>query len=140
MRFTVYPSKSWEEIVSDIGDDERDLISKLVVYESGNRLTADQVCQTLSAVQTQLTLIHISGTSTRILPVNVSSVVMEKKTMTCYPRCYVQDAHISSCTESTEQNNHNYHHPVCEQTQDITARAVLLTSQQPQAQTSPFLS
>lgn len=47
----MYPSKSWEEIVPDIGDEERDLISKLVVYESGNRLTADQVCPTWLAVQ-----------------------------------------------------------------------------------------
>lgn len=44
MRFTKYPSKSWEEILPGVQSVERDLISKLVVYESGDRLSAEEVC------------------------------------------------------------------------------------------------
>ena len=44
MRFNEYPSKAWEEILPDVQDQERDLVSKLVVYESTDRLSADEVC------------------------------------------------------------------------------------------------
>lgn len=41
--WNIFPSKSWEELIPNAGDDGRDLVANLVVYESGNRLTADQV-------------------------------------------------------------------------------------------------
>jgi hypothetical protein len=44
MRFTEYPSKVWEEILPGVQDEERDLVRKLVVYESADRLTAAEVC------------------------------------------------------------------------------------------------
>ena len=46
MRFNEYPSKAWEEILPDVQSEERDLVSKLVVYESADRLSADEVCYT----------------------------------------------------------------------------------------------
>lgn len=44
MRFTEYPSKAWEEILPGVQGEERDLVSKLVAYESADRLTAEEVC------------------------------------------------------------------------------------------------
>lgn len=46
MRFNEYPSKAWEEILPDVQSEERDLVSKLVVYESAHRFSADEVCYT----------------------------------------------------------------------------------------------
>lgn len=43
MRFTKYASKSWEDILPGLQPAEQDLVSKLVVYESGNRLAAEEV-------------------------------------------------------------------------------------------------
>ncbi|ESZ93346.1 hypothetical protein SBOR_6273 [Sclerotinia borealis F-4128] len=40
--WNIFQRKSWEELLPDAEDDERDLVANLVVYESGNRLTADQ--------------------------------------------------------------------------------------------------
>ena len=47
MRFNEYPCKTWEEILPGVQDEERDLVSKLVVYESANRLPAVEVCYSL---------------------------------------------------------------------------------------------
>lgn len=38
-----YPTHPWSEILSEVSDAARDLVSKLVRYESGARLTAEQV-------------------------------------------------------------------------------------------------
>lgn len=46
MRFTEYPSKAWEEILPGVQGEERDLVGKLVVYESADRLSAEEVCYT----------------------------------------------------------------------------------------------
>lgn len=43
MKFTTYPSKAWSEILPGLQQEGLDLISGLVVYESGKRLTADEV-------------------------------------------------------------------------------------------------
>ncbi|KAM3085124.1 mitogen-activated protein kinase [Clarireedia jacksonii] len=40
--WNVFPAQSWEELLPGINESGRDLVSKLVVYESGNRLTAAQ--------------------------------------------------------------------------------------------------
>ncbi|QSZ33171.1 hypothetical protein DSL72_002757 [Monilinia vaccinii-corymbosi] len=40
--WNIFPSKSWEELLPDAEGHGRDLVARLVVYESGNRLTADQ--------------------------------------------------------------------------------------------------
>ena len=47
MRFNEYPCKTWEEILPGVQDEERDLVSKLVLYESANRLPAVEVCYSL---------------------------------------------------------------------------------------------
>jgi cyclin-dependent kinase len=47
MRFTKYPGKSWDEILPGVRDEERDLVRRLVVYESGERLSAEEVMFTL---------------------------------------------------------------------------------------------
>jgi cyclin-dependent kinase len=39
-----FTGKSWTELLPDVGDVEKDLVQKLVVYESGKRLSAAQVC------------------------------------------------------------------------------------------------
>ena len=41
MNFRQYQGKSWDEILPDAEKNRRDLVSKLVVYESGRRLGAD---------------------------------------------------------------------------------------------------
>lgn len=43
MQFYEYPPKPWTELLSDCEDSARDLVSKLVVYESSQRLTATEV-------------------------------------------------------------------------------------------------
>ena len=46
MEFHDYPNKQWSETLPDTGDDARDLVSKLLLYQSGDRLSASQVsCQ-----------------------------------------------------------------------------------------------
>ncbi|KAI7563088.1 kinase-like protein [Hortaea werneckii] len=42
MDFTRYPGKSWREILPEAEPDARDLVSRLVVFESGRRLRADE--------------------------------------------------------------------------------------------------
>ncbi|KAK7712868.1 mitogen-activated protein kinase [Botryosphaeria dothidea] len=42
MQFYEYPPKPWTELLSDCEDSARDLVSKLVVYESSQRLTATE--------------------------------------------------------------------------------------------------
>jgi len=41
--YQVFPGHSWEELLSEVGENGRDLVTKLVCFESGNRLTAAQV-------------------------------------------------------------------------------------------------
>jgi cyclin-dependent kinase len=43
MNFTIYPPKTWEEILPEAGDEGRDLVRRLVQYESRHRLTAEEV-------------------------------------------------------------------------------------------------
>jgi cyclin-dependent kinase len=43
MNFRQYPSKSWEQILPDVLHEARDLVTQLVVYETGRRLTAEKV-------------------------------------------------------------------------------------------------
>ena len=45
MSFYEYSSQSWETLLPYATADARDLVSKLVVYESGNRLTAKQALE-----------------------------------------------------------------------------------------------
>ena len=51
MQFYEYPSRSWVELLPGCEDSARDLVSRLVVYESSQRLTASEV----SATQDKLT-------------------------------------------------------------------------------------
>ena len=41
MNFRQYPGKSWEEILPNAGADAVYLVQKLVVFESGHRLSAE---------------------------------------------------------------------------------------------------
>lgn len=43
MNFAKYPQKQWEDILPGVEDDERDLVKLLVQYESGWRLSAEDV-------------------------------------------------------------------------------------------------
>ena len=43
MNFTKYPAQAWSEILRDTDDDGRDLVKRLVVYETLQRLSAEQV-------------------------------------------------------------------------------------------------
>lgn len=43
MEFYEYPRKPWEEILTNTSDHARDLVSRLVRYESGDRVSAAQV-------------------------------------------------------------------------------------------------
>lgn len=43
VQFKEYPSKPWEEILSEASPDGRDLASSLVRFETSQRLTATQV-------------------------------------------------------------------------------------------------
>lgn len=42
MAFYEYPRKSWVGILPNASDDARDFVGKLVTYESGDRLTAEE--------------------------------------------------------------------------------------------------
>jgi len=44
MLFKDYPAKDWPDVLPDIPDEARELVSQLVQYESGHRLTAKEVC------------------------------------------------------------------------------------------------
>lgn len=44
MNFAQYPGKSWEDILPGAEEDAVDLVRKLIVYESGRRLNANEVC------------------------------------------------------------------------------------------------
>lgn len=50
-----FPGHSWEELLSDVDDKSRDLVRKLVCYESGKRLTAVEVCDSIPTVRFSLT-------------------------------------------------------------------------------------
>ena len=43
MEFYKYPAKPWSEVLSDASDDARDLVSKLIRYQSSDRLEASKV-------------------------------------------------------------------------------------------------
>ncbi|TGO62317.1 hypothetical protein BOTNAR_0115g00220 [Botryotinia narcissicola] len=40
--WNIFPSKPWEELLPNAEEDGRNLVASLVVYESGNRITADE--------------------------------------------------------------------------------------------------
>ncbi|MCJ1413248.1 hypothetical protein MMC19_007352 [Ptychographa xylographoides] len=48
IQFYEYPAKSWEEILPDADTAGRDLVSRLVLYESGDRLEAPEVVELVS--------------------------------------------------------------------------------------------
>lgn len=73
MRFNKYPSKAWEEILPGVLSDERDLVSKLVVYESADRLSADEVCYT-DFTHLLSILIQITGLTAPLFQRNMSIV------------------------------------------------------------------
>ena len=66
MRFTEYPSNSWEEILPGVQNEERDLVSKLVVYESADRLSAEEVCYT-DLTRSRSMLIQTTGAEAPLL-------------------------------------------------------------------------
>ena len=43
MQFTVYPPKFWKEVIPGASEDAIDLVSKLVRYESKERMKASEV-------------------------------------------------------------------------------------------------
>lgn len=45
MNFRQYPGKQWEETLPHAGADAIDLVSNLVVFESGRRLSAEAALQ-----------------------------------------------------------------------------------------------
>lgn len=50
MVFYEYPAKSWEEVLPEASEEGRDLVRRLVTYESGARMTAAEVCVLRSKV------------------------------------------------------------------------------------------
>ena len=42
MAFRDFPAKSWDELLPHAPSLARDLVSKLIVYESGQRLSAEE--------------------------------------------------------------------------------------------------
>jgi hypothetical protein len=72
MKFTEYPSKPWDEILPGLESAGRDLVSRLVVYESGDRLSADEVCH-FAAGEAALTIyadangIYLTGIAAPLL-------------------------------------------------------------------------
>lgn len=46
VQFKEYPGKAWQEIMDDpMSAEARDMVSKLVRYDSDRRMTADEVSQ-----------------------------------------------------------------------------------------------
>ena len=54
MEFHRYPAKPWSELLPSVSEQGRDLVSRLVRYESGSRMTASEVG--VSRVLSRLTL------------------------------------------------------------------------------------
>ena len=65
MEFHNYPTKKWTEILPNVGDDARDLVSKLLLYQSGDRLSARQVSCQLDAEPN--ILLTIEGSAAAVL-------------------------------------------------------------------------
>jgi len=51
-----FPGKSWEELLPDASEEARDLVKKLVCFESGKRATAAEVCIALATKERLLTM------------------------------------------------------------------------------------
>lgn len=60
IEFVKYAGKPWEEIVKGASSNGRDLVSKLLVYESSDRLSATEV----GSLPFLLSLIHTQTTQT----------------------------------------------------------------------------
>lgn len=43
LEFTNYPAQTWDKLLPLAPDEAKDLVGKLLVYESGRRLTASEV-------------------------------------------------------------------------------------------------
>jgi len=56
--------------LSGVSREERDLVSKLVVYESANRLTAEEVCRA-DSTRLHTVLIHVTGVAAPLLQPSV---------------------------------------------------------------------
>ena len=65
MQFTEYPPKEWKEMLPEASDAARDLASKLVTYESGQRMrAADVSClptSQLTVIQPQSLINYVVG-------------------------------------------------------------------------------
>ncbi len=44
MTFVQFPGKTWEEILPGVEAEARDLVGKLVKYQSTERMSAEEVC------------------------------------------------------------------------------------------------
>jgi cyclin-dependent kinase len=64
MNFTTYPAKSWSQILPGADEDGRRLVENLVKFESGWRLSAEDVrtpascCETVAGTDTSQALKH----------------------------------------------------------------------------------
>lgn len=59
MAFRDFPSKDWTELLPEVPSEARDLASRLVRYQSTERLSASEVPLYPSVTLSKLTLIHI---------------------------------------------------------------------------------
>ena len=80
MRFMQYPRKPWEEILPGLKPQEQDLVSKLIVYESGDRLSAEEVCITVAVYVFRLMLTSIAGIATQLFRELTTSKAGQTKT------------------------------------------------------------
>ena len=63
----MYPPKPWAEILPRASEQARDLISRLVVYESADRITAEEVSLLTHEMRVERSLNTYEGAETPFL-------------------------------------------------------------------------
>ena len=56
MAFVEYPAKDWNKVLPDASADAIRLVQKLIVYQSGDRMKADQVSLSIYDLQSSTNL------------------------------------------------------------------------------------
>lgn len=94
MKFTEYPGEPWSNILPGLRDVERDLVSKLVIYESGNRLSAAQVWRVVTKGSLCSLLTGDIGSATSLLHRSIYELL----------RCLAVRKHIASALSPRKRN------------------------------------
>jgi cyclin-dependent kinase len=81
MSFTEYPPRPWKEVLPKASEDAIDLVSKLVTYESSNRLSASSVNASIFFIMITNMII---GCQASIFYREFTKVIFDDETIICY--------------------------------------------------------